>query len=147
MTAITDIPLNKLIAWDGNVRKTGPEKGIDELAASIAAHGLLQSLVVRKHTRGKFAVVAGRRRLRALKSLAETKGTEAAADSEPVIVLAASAGQPDGLSLSPQQHAKPSPNGANSRIFLDPTPGSFLRQPGQRHSGGTTPGAGSLHLG
>jgi ParB family chromosome partitioning protein len=35
------------------------------------AHGLLQSLVVRKDKRGKYAVVAGRRRLLALKSLAE----------------------------------------------------------------------------
>ena len=63
MTETTDIPLNKLIAWDGNVRKTDADSGLEELAASIAAHGLLQSLVVRKHGRGKFAVIAGRRRL------------------------------------------------------------------------------------
>jgi len=37
MIATTDIPLNKLIAWDGNVRKTAAENGIDELAASIGA--------------------------------------------------------------------------------------------------------------
>lgn len=36
----TTITLNKLVAWDGNVRKTGVAEGIDELAASIAAHGL-----------------------------------------------------------------------------------------------------------
>ena len=73
----TTIPLNKLLAWDGNVRKTDPDKAIDELAASIAAHGLLQSLVVRKDKRGKYAVVAGRRRLLALKSLAEAETIEA----------------------------------------------------------------------
>jgi ParB family chromosome partitioning protein len=67
MTDITNIPLNKLTAWEGNVRKT-QNKGIDELAASIAAHGLLQSLVVRKDGK-KFAVVAGNRRLAALASL------------------------------------------------------------------------------
>ena len=67
----TTIPLNKLIAWDGNVRKTDSDKAISELAASIAAHGLLQSLVVRKDKRGKYAVIAGRRRLLALKSLAD----------------------------------------------------------------------------
>src|SRR4029077_3158681 len=67
MTNITNIPLNKLTAWEGNVRKT-QSKGIDELAASIAAHGLLQSLVVRKDGK-KFAVVAGNRRLAALASL------------------------------------------------------------------------------
>jgi ParB family chromosome partitioning protein len=73
MTDTTTIPLNKLLAWDGNVRKTDPDKGIEELAASISAHGLLQSLVVRKDKRGKYAVVAGRRRLLALKALAEAE--------------------------------------------------------------------------
>jgi ParB family chromosome partitioning protein len=34
------------------------DAGIAELAASIFAHGLLQSLVVRKDKRGKYAVVA-----------------------------------------------------------------------------------------
>jgi ParB family chromosome partitioning protein len=67
----TTIPLNKLLAWEGNVRKTDADKGIDELAVSITAHGLLQSLVVRKDRRGKFAVVAGRRRLLALQALVE----------------------------------------------------------------------------
>jgi ParB family transcriptional regulator, chromosome partitioning protein len=77
MTENTTIPLNKLLAWEGNVRKTDPDKGIEELAASIAAHGLLQSLVVRKDRRGKYAVVAGRRRLLALKSLVETGNMKA----------------------------------------------------------------------
>lgn len=66
------IPLNKLAAWNGNVRKTGADTGLAELSASIAAHGLLQSLVVRKDRKGKYAVVAGRRRLLALAALAET---------------------------------------------------------------------------
>jgi ParB family chromosome partitioning protein len=77
MTETITIPLNKLLAWEGNVRKTDPDKGIDELAASIAAHGLLQSLVVRKDRRGKYAVIAGRRRLLALQSLAEAGSIEA----------------------------------------------------------------------
>ena len=69
---IGTIPLNKLVPWDGNVRKTGAGEGIEELQASIAAHGILQSLVVRKTTRGKYAVVAGERRRRALTALAKT---------------------------------------------------------------------------
>jgi ParB family transcriptional regulator, chromosome partitioning protein len=73
MTESTAIALNKLLPWAGNVRKTDAGKGIGELAASIAAHGLLQSLVVRKDKRGKYAVVAGQRRLLALKSLAEAE--------------------------------------------------------------------------
>jgi ParB family chromosome partitioning protein len=69
--SIVLIPLNKLVPWDGNVRKTNPLEKIDELAASIEAHGLLQSLVVRKASRGKMSVIAGRRRYAALSLLAE----------------------------------------------------------------------------
>lgn len=69
-TAIA-VALDKLTAWTGNVRRTGADTGLAELSASIAAHGLLQSLVVRKDRKGKYAVVAGRRRFLALKSLAE----------------------------------------------------------------------------
>jgi ParB family chromosome partitioning protein len=47
------------------------------LAASIFAHGLLQSLVVRKDKRGKYAVVAGRRRLLALESLVDSGSMKA----------------------------------------------------------------------
>jgi ParB family chromosome partitioning protein len=73
MTDTTSIPLNKLAAWDGNVRKTaGADTALAELAASIAAHGLLQSLVVRNGKKGKFAVVAGGRRLQALQQLAQS---------------------------------------------------------------------------
>jgi ParB family chromosome partitioning protein len=78
MTDTTSIPLNKLTAWDGNVRKTaGADTALAELAASIAAHGLLQSLVVRKDKKGKFSVVAGGRRLAALQQLAESGSIEA----------------------------------------------------------------------
>ena len=70
MTDTVNITLDKLVAWEGNVRKTATDSGIEELAASIAAHGLLQSLVVRKHGKSKYAVVAGGRRLQALQRLA-----------------------------------------------------------------------------
>ena len=69
--SLQSIPLNKLVLSDRNVRKTGAEDAIDDLVASIAAHGLLQSLVVQPGKRGKFAVIAGGRRLRALQTLAE----------------------------------------------------------------------------
>ena len=78
MTDITNIPLDKLTAWEGNVRKTQNKTFIDELAASIKAHGLQQNLVVRKQGR-KFAVLAGGQRLKALNLLAET----GAIDSSP----------------------------------------------------------------
>jgi len=72
MTDITSIPLNKLVASEDNVRRTAvTDASLQELAASIAAHGLLQSLVARNHCKGKFVVVAGGRRLAALQLLAE----------------------------------------------------------------------------
>jgi len=71
MSDIITIPLNKLAPWNGNVRRTKASDGIDELAASIAAHGLLQSLVVREGKRGKYQVIAGQRRYLALRLLVE----------------------------------------------------------------------------
>ena len=65
MTNMKDIPLNQLVAWSGNVRKTHNKTGIEELAASIKAHGLQQNLVVRKDGR-KFGVVSGGRRLKSM---------------------------------------------------------------------------------
>jgi ParB family chromosome partitioning protein len=67
------IPLIQLVRSPANVRKTGPSVGIEELAASIAAHGLLQNLQVRAAAKGKYEVVAGGRRLAALKLLAKQK--------------------------------------------------------------------------
>ncbi len=67
------IPLNKLVPSPANVRKTGALTGIDELAASIKAHGLLQNLQVRPGASGTYEVVAGGRRLAALQRLAKAK--------------------------------------------------------------------------
>lgn len=72
------IPLAKLIPSAANVRKTGGAS-IEELAASIASTGLLNNLVVRPVLQddgtptGKYEVVAGGRRLAALKHLAKAK--------------------------------------------------------------------------
>lgn len=76
--AIQQIPLSKLIPSDLNVRRTNRDAGVRELAASIEAHGLIQNLTVRKVTKGRskavlFEVVAGGRRLAALKSLVKKK--------------------------------------------------------------------------
>lgn len=73
------IPLSSL-RWSAvNVRKTDLKRDLDELAASIAAHGLLQNLTVKPAgTKGQkaadqYEVVAGGRRLAALKLLAKRK--------------------------------------------------------------------------
>jgi len=67
------IPLTQLVPSPTNVRKTGAKDGIEALAASIAAHGLLQNLQVRPAKDGHYEVVAGGRRLAALKLLAKQK--------------------------------------------------------------------------
>lgn len=70
VTAIETIALAKLAPSKENVRRTNSQAGIEELSASIEAHGLLQNLTVRKGAKGKFEVVAGARRLGALRHLA-----------------------------------------------------------------------------
>jgi ParB family transcriptional regulator, chromosome partitioning protein len=69
MSDIQRIPLNKLVESEDNVRRTERKRGIEALAASIAAHGLLQNLTVTARDAGKYAVVAGARRHAALKLL------------------------------------------------------------------------------
>lgn len=68
------IPLSNLQVSGKNVRKTMPDKEADKrLMASIASQGVLQNLVVVPEGKGKFGVVAGGRRLRALQALAKAK--------------------------------------------------------------------------
>lgn len=52
-----------------NARRTVPKMGMDELKASLLAHGLMQNLVVTDSGDGMFRVIAGGRRLEALRSL------------------------------------------------------------------------------
>jgi ParB family chromosome partitioning protein len=69
------IPLCQLKRSAANIRKTGRNAEIEQLAASIAANGLLENLIV-KPCDGKtptYEVVAGGRRLAALKLLAKRK--------------------------------------------------------------------------
>lgn len=73
------IPLRQLVPSPANPRRTRPDAGLDALVASIAAHGLLQSLHVRPERdadgaeTGRFRVVGGNRRLAALRALARRK--------------------------------------------------------------------------
>ena len=77
--ALKTIPLSKLKRAKINARKTQANADIKGLAASIEAHGLLQNLTVRpvagsdKSNSGLYEVVAGGRRLAALKLLAKRK--------------------------------------------------------------------------
>lgn len=69
-TTIQTIPLNRLVHSKANVRKTGRGRALEGLMASIAAHGLRQNLNVRLTSGNRFEVVAGGRRLEALRRLA-----------------------------------------------------------------------------
>ena len=66
MAALKEIEISKieLIGW--NPRKSFDEKSLQELAASIKEHGILEPLVVRQ-ANGAYQLVAGERRLRAAK--------------------------------------------------------------------------------
>jgi hypothetical protein len=76
---VRDIPLSKLKASAANARRTDTSLGIEELAASIAAHGLLQMPVVTPELDGAgqetgfFHVTAGERRRKALLRLVKDK--------------------------------------------------------------------------
>jgi ParB family transcriptional regulator, chromosome partitioning protein len=76
---LIEIPLSKLVPSPLNVRRTGALRRIEELAASIHSHGLLQSLSVKPARdaeggeTGKYLVLGGGRRLAALKLLAKKK--------------------------------------------------------------------------
>jgi len=76
--SLKTIPLCQLQPSKLNVRKTGSDADLAQLAASIEAHGLLENLIVSKaqKTQGadtSYEVVAGGRRLRALKLLVKRK--------------------------------------------------------------------------
>jgi ParB family chromosome partitioning protein len=65
-----DVPLSKLIASRHNPRKVKAERDAHRrLVASIRAHGLLQPLLVQSHGEGRYTVIAGNRRLAALREL------------------------------------------------------------------------------
>jgi ParB family chromosome partitioning protein len=74
-----DIPFNKLVLSQSNVRRVKAGVSIDELAESIARRTLLQSLTVRPvldeggAETGMFEVPAGGRRYRALQLLVQQK--------------------------------------------------------------------------
>ena len=102
-SAIREIPLCRLALAPENVRKTPPDENAQaQLLASIKAHGLLKNLVARPDEPDadgveRFAVVAGGRRLAALKKLAENGTLHA---DHPVLCKIATNGNAQELSLA-----------------------------------------------
>ena len=108
-----DIPFNKLILSQTNVRRVKAGVSIEELAESIARRGLLQSLNVRPVVgadgaeTGMFEVPAGGRRYRALELLAKQKRVTKA-QPVPCVVRAADADTtPEDDSLEENEQRAP----------------------------------------
>jgi ParB family chromosome partitioning protein len=79
LSSSRDIPFNKLVLSQSNVRRINAGVSIEDLAQSIARRGLIQSLHVRPvldgqgQETGMFEVPAGGRRFRALELLVKQK--------------------------------------------------------------------------
>lgn len=79
LSSSRDIPFNKLVLSQSNVRRVRAGVSVEELAESIARRGLIQSLHVRPMLNddgvetGMFEVPAGGRRFRALELLVKQK--------------------------------------------------------------------------
>ena len=77
-----EIPLDDLVIGLGQVRTDNPGAGVEDLAASIEAQGLLQPIVVCKAQQpGKWQILTGQRRFLAYKMLDRTAISAAVLDS------------------------------------------------------------------
>ena len=63
---VNEIPVNKIHANPNQPRKNFDEDALNELAASIRTHGVIQPIVVNKDEDG-YLIIAGERRWRASK--------------------------------------------------------------------------------
>ena len=66
-TTTTRIPLNQIILNPKQPRRDFDETALNELAASIKMHDIIQPLTVSKMADGKYQLIAGERRFRASK--------------------------------------------------------------------------------
>ncbi len=104
MSDVQHISLNKLSVSVANVRRTDRKTDIETLAASIAAHGLLQNLTVTPIEDDCFAVVAGGRRLAALTLLVK-KGEMAKDCAIPCQIVSSDAAAETSLAENVQRVA------------------------------------------
>lgn len=66
---VSRVPVRRIHAGPDQPRRNFPEESIAQLAESIRRHGLLSPLLVRAEPDGNYRLIAGERRLRALKLL------------------------------------------------------------------------------
>src|SRR5215470_7656745 len=107
LSASRDIPFNKLVLSQANVRRVKAGVSIEELADDIARRTLLQSLSVRPvldaegSETGMFEVPAGGRRYRALELLVKQKRMN---KTQPVPCVVRTGGLPEEDSLAENVH-------------------------------------------
>ncbi len=66
---VQQIPVLQIIPNRFQPRKQFSEASISDLADTIAAHGLLQPIILREYQRDHYEIIAGERRFRAVQSL------------------------------------------------------------------------------
>lgn len=66
-SSISEIALSKIYANPNQPRHTFDEEALDELAQSIAKHGVISPITLRKDNDGRYMIIAGERRYRASK--------------------------------------------------------------------------------
>lgn len=84
------LPIYKVEPNPGQPRQDFDEEGLQELAESIATHGILQPLTVRETSTGYYQIIAGERRWRAarLANLSEVPAVIIEADDKKAMELA-----------------------------------------------------------
>lgn len=113
LASARDIPFNKLVLSQSNVRRVKAGVSIEELAESIVRRGLIQSLHVRSvldadgAETGMFEVPAGGRRYRALERLVKAKRLNKTAPVPCVVSDAASGILIEEISLAENEERAP----------------------------------------
>ncbi len=89
-TNIRSVPVDRIDANPDQPRLTFHEETLQELAASIAEHGVLQPVLVRPMPEGRYQLIAGERRWRASKiaGLAEIPAIVEQIDDETALEIA-----------------------------------------------------------
>lgn len=67
-SAVRHIPVDRVDANPNQPRLAFDQTSLDELTSSVREHGVLQPILVRPHTAGRYQLVAGERRWRAAKA-------------------------------------------------------------------------------
>ena len=66
-SGVLEVDIEKIIPNPNQPRKNFDQEALNELAASIKVHGIVQPIVLNKQSDGKYLIIAGERRWRAAK--------------------------------------------------------------------------------